>query len=91
MKRKLKKIFALSLISLSIIGAVSKPVMASVPKRHVAYRYVWGVSAETEWACRHYTRAWLAGLGSDSGRNWGNNLTRAKAIGAGTAHTRYGR
>jgi len=96
LKRKLRKILSVTLISLSIIGGTSQLVMAapSSPSRHVAYRFVWGCKAETEWECYHYTRVWISPWGTDSGRKWGDNLTKATAYGdalTSTAQSRYGR
>lgn len=96
MKKKLQKIICSSLLSLALIGSFGGMVNAasSSPKSHIAYRYVWGCVAETEWNCKHYTRVWISPLGTDSGRVWGKGHTKAVAYGdaiTGTAQSRYGR
>lgn len=82
-----KKFVGLMLLAVTLIS-IATP--ASGALRHWATRYVWGVVGTTETPGRHYTRAWMSGLGTDSGRVYGSNLTRATAYGSGTAHTRYG-
>lgn len=90
--KKLKKVtVTLTLAAILVMHAI--PAIAG-PERHVAYRYVWGVKAVTEWSgVNHYTRAWLEPVGTDSGQQWGVGLTSATAYGLpnSTAHTRYGR
>jgi hypothetical protein len=94
MKNTLKKIIVSSAI-LSVLGTTALVSFGSSPERHVAYRYVWGVRGVTEWSGQyHYTRAWVEPVGSDSGRQWGDDLTKATAYGDAifnTAHTRYGK
>ncbi|CEO88634.1 hypothetical protein [Syntrophaceticus schinkii] len=56
--KKLKKA-TVTLILAAILVMHAIPALAG-PERHVAYRYVWGVRAVTEWSgVKHYTRAWL--------------------------------
>lgn len=83
-KRKVKSLFVIFVVMFGFIFTVSAAT------RHWATRYAWGVVGTTETPGRHYTRAWMSGLGTDSGRVWGSNLTKAYAYGTGTAHTRYG-
>lgn len=84
-------------VATSVIStvAISLSGIASSPQRHVAYRYIWGCKAVTEWSgVYHYTRVWIEPIGSDSKRQYDYDLTEATAYGDAifnTAHSRYGR
>lgn len=86
-KRIRRKVVCFVLLTVTLFSIA---VPASGAVRHWATRYVWGVVGTTERSGRHYTRAWMSGLGSDSGRVYGHNLTKATAFGTGRANTRYG-